>query len=326
MVFCLDLYQGIVYFAFFRCGKWGESLVVFSLLAVFFTFFLNIHGLQAQMIESFVLQYQPSAQPEDVRSCEADYLTRLKTPGVLNIAVALGYSDTIDEGFNLVTDQWVLKTVVTQLTKGCQYSGQGFCEFIKQYSEPHEVQLYSRELLTSDQRKLLVNLYIMNSSYDMSHEDNLTTYQEEQRLKSERVQSFYGWALQQADVVFYEGHSRDGGGPDFSPPRSNKNETVDYPWYRKNQPGLKFLLAQLNQVTTKPMVFGLFSCASQQHFQKKLSKYFNKSNTIMSTRVVEAHYTKEALLFSLESLLNFECSDQLSQRLKDTSFIINRGF
>lgn len=282
----------------------------------------------AKSTDFFSIQYQPYSlqESENPRLCERQFIERIKAPGVLNIAVALGYSDTTDEGFNLVTDGWVQKTLVTQLTRTCTYPSQGFCEFKVQHADPHEVQLYTRELTLSDNSTLLVNVYAMNSSYDMSNEENLTIYKNEQRIKTEKAQSFYGWAIQNADVVFYEGHSRDGGGPDFAPPITARNGKVNYSWYHKYKPGLKFLLSQLEQVNAAPMIFGLFSCASQPHFQSKISKYFSNSNTIMSTKVVEAHYTKEALLSSLESLLNFECTDQLSTRLKGTSFIINRHF
>lgn len=281
-----------------------------------------------QSSDVFSIQYQPYAlqESESSRLCERQYLERIKAPGVLNIAVALGYSDTTDKGLNLVTDGWLQETLVTQLTKACAYPSQGFCEFKVQHADPQEVQLYTRELTLNDKTTLLVNVYTMNSSYDMSHKDNLTTYKNEQRIKTEKAQNFYGWAIHNMDVVFYEGHSRNGGGPDFSPPVSARNGKVNYPWYQKNKPGLKFLLNQLEQVNEAPMIFGLFSCASQPHFQNKISKYFSNSNTIMSTKVVSAHYTKEALLYSLESVLNFECANQLSSRLKETSFIINRQF
>lgn len=299
---------------------------------MYFVLFLSIVSfslnLFAQNPNAFSLQYQPQAIQgySSQRLCENNYLERIKAPGVLNIAVALGYSDTSNEGFNLVTDGWLQKTLVTQLTQSCQYAAQGFCEFKTQYAEPHDVQLYTRELTLSDNSSLLVNVYVMNSSYDMSNEDNLTIYKNEQNIKTEKAQNFYGWAIQNADVVFYEGHSRDGGGPDFAPPITTRSGKVNYSWYHKHKPGLKFLLSQLEQLNKSPMIFGLFSCASQPHFQSKLSKYFNASNTIMSTKVVVAHYTKEALLYSLESILNFECTDQLSSRLKGSSFIINRHF
>jgi hypothetical protein len=282
-------------------------------------------SIKAQNIDNFTPHYQPLENREGMQACVSTYSQKLKTPGVLNIAVAFGYSDTTDEGFNLVTDQWTHRTLVENLTKRCEYSNQGFCEFTKQSDAPHTVQHYTRELSLKDQNKILVHFYVMNSSYDGSNEDNLTIYKNEQLLKSERAQNFYGWAIKNADVVFYEGHSRDGGGPDFLPPRPKRNGTVDYSWYHKNQPGLKFLLSQLEVAAPPPMIFGLFSCASKPHFESKLSPYFSSSNMILSTKVVEAHYTKEALLSSLESVLNFECGSDLQKRLNGTSFVVKQG-
>jgi len=275
------------------------------------------------------LEYKPQERSENLFACANEYVKRFKTPGELNIAVAFGYSDTTDEGFNLVTDQWTMKSLAQLLTGPCQYSSQGFCEFNRISSEPHEIQQYTRNLnITVDgtEQTITVNVLMMNSSYDGSHVDNLTTYKKEQLIKSEKAQTFYGWAIKNADVVFYEGHSRDGGGPDFLPPRPASSGKVNYPWYRKNQPGLHFLLSQLEQTETKPMLFGLFSCASQLHFKRKLSPYFTATTSVMSTKVVQARFTKEALFYSMESLLNFECNDSLATRLRGTSFVVNRAF
>ncbi len=300
-----------------------KLFALINLLSLFFVSFFVSFPTQAQVENSFQIYYQPLEYPKNLQACADIISQHLKTPGVLNIAVAFGYSDTSDEGFNLVTDQWTLKTLVENLTKKCQYSDQGFCEFNKQNDDPHNIQLFTRELQLKNQNKISVNFYIMNSSYDGSNVDNLTTYKDEQILKSKRAQEFYGWAIQNADIVFYEGHSRDGGGPDFKPPYVKSNGTVNYSWYHKNQPGLKFLLNTLDLTTQPPYIFGLFSCASKKHFESKISKYFNSSHLILSTKVVEAHYTKEALLSSIESVLNFECSESLQKRLKGTSFVVS---
>lgn len=291
------------------------ALIFFSLLPS-----LVVNAMDVQVT------YNPLAMPSGLHSCYGDYESRIRTPGKLSIAVVFGYSDTIDQGYDLVTDQWVLARMTRQLTDPCQYTGQGFCAFNLEAGEPHQVQHYSRQIQGPDNQDITVDLYTINSSFDISNYDNQTKYKTEQATKSETAQRLFAWALQTADVVFYEGHSRNGGGPDFLPPRAAVNGKVNYPWYEKNQPGLKFLLEKLEQASRPPMILGLFSCASQKHFYKKLAPYTKNTNTILSTRVVEAHYTKEALLLSLESLLNFECSQYLHKRLEKSSFIVNRSF
>ncbi len=292
-----------------------------------FSSLLLMSSMAFAQADFLTMSYQPEARMETMNVCYMDYQRRFKTPGILRIAVALGYSDTIDEGYDLVTDHWLLNSLIFQLTKKCEYSSQGFCEFTQLSSNgEHSPFRFLRKLETRYGEELEVHLYAINSSVDFSNEANQTKYKTEQARQSEAAQRFFGWGLQNADVVFYEGHSRDGGGPDFLPPRAGRNGKVHYSWYRKNQPGLKFLLNALGEARRPPSVLGLFSCASQGHFQKKLAPHLPDSNTIMSTKVVEASLTKDALMYSLEALLNFECGDDWAKRLRGTSFILNRRF
>jgi hypothetical protein len=270
------------------------------------------------------IQYEPIERPEAYNGCYFNYERRLKEPKRLKIAIALGYSDTVDEGLDLVTDKFALDQIGYHLKKACRYPNQGFCQFVAQKEQPHQPFHYTRELTTSFNEKVHVDIFVMNSSYDLSNSANLSTYRNEQRLQSENAQEFYGWALQNTDVVLYEGHSRDGGGPDFSPPRRASNGKVNYHWYHKNQPGLKFLTNQLRATNSSPYFLGLYSCASQLHFKGRLSKELRDSSLILSTKVIEAIYTKEALLTTLESVLNFECNDQLAQRIRDLFFVVHK--
>lgn len=268
------------------------------------------------------LLYQPAAVPEALNQCYDSIQARLREPGKLRVAISLGYSDTVDEGLDLVTDKFTLNQVGYQLTKACTYEGQGFCEFKPVSEIEHEPYLYVREIKGPYNDSLKVEVYVMNSSYDLSNSDNVGKYKVEQTTKTANARSFYEWAVTSADAVFYEGHSRDGGGPDFAPPHRATNGKVNYPWYHKNHPGLNFLIQALNKTEAPPIYFGLMSCASDLHFHRKLAPYLKTSHMIMSTRVVEAYWTKEAVMTSMESLLNFECPEQLKSRLRSHSFIV----
>ena len=273
----------------------------------------------------YSLNYQPMELSGSTQGCFDNFDRKLKVPGDLTIAVALGYSDTIDEHADIVTDQFLLNTLKYQITGACKYDNQGFCGFTVVSEEPHKPYSYTRDIYNLNHQKITANLHIMSSSYDFSNRANQTTFKTEQNEKSNSAINFYGWALKNADIVFYEGHSRDGGGPDFSPPRKASSGKVDYSWYRLNQPGFKFLINSLSDADQSPMTLGLFSCASKVHFQDKLSKMVPQTNLILSTKVVEAQYSKKALLESIESVLNFECGSQLERRLKGTSFILKKG-
>ncbi len=294
--------------------------------AIFLTFSC-LNAAQAQDLKAYRaaasgLTYAPVEKPEGLYACQNRIMAGVKVPGVLNIAVALGYSDLTDEHLDLVTDVFTLDAVTRNLTNPCVYKGQGFCGFKLAQGGEHTVNRYTRELTTAD-RQITVNVYTMNSSYSLGNSDNLTQYKVQQDEQTSTAREFYGWALQNADMVFYEGHSRDGGGPDFAPPRPDSAGTVDYPWYRANRPGLKFLLTAVDQAKTRPVMLGLYSCASRIHFLDTLEKHLPDSKLILSTKVVEGWKTKTALFRTLESALNFECEPDLRARLEDTSFVVN---
>jgi hypothetical protein len=242
---------------------------------------------------------------------------------VLNIAIALGYSDLTDEHFDLVTDGYTLNTIHSHLTSPCVYEGQGFCEFDLIEGDEHQVYHFSRSLINDSGENITVNIYTVNGSYSNNNSENKTIYKELQNTQTKIAKDFYGWALATSDMVFYEGHSRDGGGPDFAPPRQNRAGTVDYSWYHANKPGLKYLLSNLDTAQKKPMTVGLFSCASRTHFLKKLKQHSPNSKLILSTKVVEAGKTKLGLLKTLESVLNFECDGDLKARIRESSFVVN---
>lgn len=270
----------------------------------------------------FSIMYEPLERPQAQFKCFSDYQKRLKNSSRMRIAVALGYSDGIDERSDIVTDHFMRQQITNLLTSPCKYEKQGFCEFRLAEDGPRSPSVYSRELKGPNDESLLVEVHVINSSYDILNSDNKTIYKIQQQAQSDAAKAFYGWALKNADAVFYEGHSRDGGGPDFAPPRAARNGKVDYPWYRKNRPGFTYLLNNLPAPQEAPLFLGLYSCASDSHFRKKLSPLLQQSHLVLSTKVVPSDSTKESLLSSLEAVLNFECPTQIEARIRPYSFIV----
>lgn len=265
--------------------------------------------------------YAPVERPEGLYGCRDKITAGLKEPGVLNIAVAFGYSDMTDEGYDLVVDGFTKSSLIFNLTNPCVYIGQGFCDFKVAEENEHGISFYTREI-TAAGRRLTANLYTVSSGYSISNSDNKTIYKGLQNEQTKTAAHSYGLALKSADMVFYEGHSRDGGGPDFAPPRQTASGAVDYSWYRANKPGLKLLLASLAQAQPKPMFLGLYSCASRLHFLDALERQAPEAKLILSTKTVEAGKTKLALLRTLESVLNFECDSDLKARIEGTAFVV----
>jgi hypothetical protein len=311
------------YFAF-SGGKMKKSvliLVLFILSTALPTTYAADSTAYRSGFTSF--DYTPVERAAGAFACYNKITSTLKNRRVLNIGVALGYSDLTDEHIDLVTDGFTLNTLNKNLTNRCVYENQGFCAFNLIDGGENQVNHFTRELKSPDGDDITVNIYTMNSSYSIGNYDNKTKFKDLQDLKTQTAKNFYAWALTNTDVVFYEGHSRDGGGPDFAPPRPTRSGTVNYAWYHAHKPGLKFLLSALDSTQDRPMAIGLFSCASKGHFLKSLQKHSPESKLILSTKVVEAYKTKMGLMRTLESILNFECDSDLKARIRDTSFVVN---
>jgi len=105
--------------------------------------------------------------------------------------------------------------------------------------------------------------------------------------------------LKKADAVFYVGHSRLGGGPDFDPPRLAKNQHVDYAYYQKTKPGLQSLRLGLGNADSKLKFLGLYSCSSGPHFEQILKK---KSPAVQLKTTSEAIYYIDSLDLLMEGI------------------------
>ena len=284
--------------------------------------FIGFIYLPSAFAGSMSVMYSPQERSSALGKCFDRYKGQLRDQNRLIVGVTLGYSDTADEKMDLVMDGWLMRKVTYHLTKPCEYQGQGFCDFRIVRDGDGGPSLYERRLVGPNGDEVSVDFWLMSSSYSEFDSENQGLYRSQQKDKSERARSFFEWTLNTADAVFYEGHSRDGGGPDFAPPRTRSNGKVDYPWYRKNQPGLKFLLGALKKAQAPNLYFGLFSCSSEKHFRKSLSPFFANTKMILSTKVISAEKTKESLLTALESLLNFECPEDMRTRISPFSFVV----
>jgi len=81
---------------------------------------------------------------------------------------------------------------------------------------------------------------------------------------------------------------------------------TNYPWYEKNKPGEKRLLAALKQRKDSNYFLGMFSCDSKKHFKNDVYNV-SKGNGIFTTRVAFMNEAERGILILLNSFLNFSC-------------------
>lgn len=110
---------------------------------------------------------------------------------------------------------------------------------------------------------------VFDSAISTDHREN-KKMKKAQALKSEKARAAFKQSLAEADVVLYNGHSRNGGGPDFFPPSAKLEARHDYSDYRKTRVGLQDVLDGLKQRSEPMFMLGLLSCNSDLFFRRPI--------------------------------------------------------
>jgi len=189
-------------------------------------------------------------RPIPENPCARRYLPISAGP-VSEIRVVFGYKDTRPTRY-----------------VGDRYERIAFSERIRALGfqvDPDDADLY---VLTTPEK--VWRLRLAHSSVGPDDDANRKdSFQPWQSFHASRL--FYE-GLNGTSMVLYDGHSRDGGGPDFGPPKITSSRHIDYYWYRVQQPGLLRLQRALAEAKQPAKVLGLFSCASDAFFSESVRK------------------------------------------------------
>lgn len=171
-----------------------------------------------------------------------------------------------------------------------------------------------------------VHLNLTHASASELYLDNLGPLSARQAtLTAQSEENFFG-GLSAADVIFYNGHSRDGGGPDFKPPvLLDPSKKPNYPFYQKRKEGFKKMTQALKEAEVAPLMVGLFSCYTKKHFQKPLAQLAPKQALVLSAAAIDYLNTLLASMGYLEAILQGECGARAA-RLAKQNHHAERGF
>lgn len=269
----------------------------------------NIHGLESHQ----------------KRICQQRY-DGILNDGILDIRIALGYFDWTTGGnvhysgrsFGLSPsmDIGAFEALRELLTSPC-YGQLRFCGF--------RITPQNRSLLTKDVQihghRILARIEIQFASATEFYSENTGGYREQQRQRTRYLENFFSKALGEADAIFYFGHSRNGGGPDFAPPvfvgSTNK---VDYAgYYQPQRPGFNRMLSSLSSSPRQAPIIGLMSCASRNHFLKRTRAVAPASGVITSLDVLSVNEVYTAMIGGVDALLRGQCQKSFFQSLRMTA-------
>ncbi|MCB0405052.1 MAG: hypothetical protein KDD51_09715 [Bdellovibrionales bacterium] len=209
----------------------------------------------------------------------------LLSDGVLDVRIVFGYKDARPARY--VGDRYERAILVEYLLGECR-AGFFACGFDR---DAEDADLFRKTVRAANGAKVLVRVRVAASSVGPDDEENRErdASQPQQSAYAERV---FLDGLKVADVVFYDGHSRDGGGPDFEPPQMLKDDHVNYYWYVLRTPGLSKTVDALKADSGKRRLVGVFSCVSDKHFSDVLLATKKKNGLITSPNLI---YYTEAL-------------------------------
>lgn len=252
--------------------------------------------------------------PSDL-SCRTTY-RKLFSKGVANIRVVFGYKDTRPSRF--VGDRHERLAFVQRILRPCK-TGQFACGFSR---SPDNADHFLKTLIGPDQQMVTVKLLVANSSVasdDQSNRENPL-----QRWQSSYAKNAFYSGIETADVVFYNGHSRFGGGPDFEPPVLTDSGDVEVSHYKGKRPGFEAIRDRLRSRKKAEAsgnglkVLGLFSCDSSQHFTAEIARE-SGTGLISSRTLIYYADALEDSLTALSGLLEMRCERDYKSLLRHGS-------
>lgn len=252
---------------------------------------------------------------------------RILKDGVIDIRILLGYfdwtngnqitKDGTNYGYSPSIDPGAYQALRRILTSRCP----GDAEFCGFEAVPGNAYRFTKKVIVLGKPyQARIDMYYASVSEYLNA--NIGRYSSEQKTRSQTALAQFKSALQNADAVFYFGHSRNGGGPDFNPPLFIKGTNkVNYGgYYKPNRPGLKNLLSALQDSSRQPSILGMMSCDSRDHFLSSLRKVAPKTGVVSSLNVLQVDGVFTATIGAVDAILRGQCGPGFMASLRQTNF------
>lgn len=253
-------------------------------------------------------------------SC-ADRYEKVFSDDTLNITLAFGYAD--GKPSPTVFDAYMQDAIVDAITAPCQ-RGLSACGF---QDGPRGTNSFYKWVNGPRGKRQFVVLKMLSGTLSLNDQYNMREAKKLQDEQCAQAVSEYNSSVAAGDeVVFYLGHSRDGGGPDFCPGRTTADNHVDYSYYRSQKPGLRPLLSSLRTSANlrRPVEFlGLFSCSSRPHFYAPLRQASPETGYILTNRTMKFTEVFQDFYIALDAVLGRKCDAHYKGALNPDTVLTN---
>jgi hypothetical protein len=238
--------------------------------------------------------------PISQADCQSDYLS-LMAKSEINVTIAYGYFDAEDGS---TWDNRMLQQFLNTMTAPCKSWSTKSCGFQIAGTGPY---ILTRKMTGPDGFIKTVKLTVDSPSLSTDSAANMSSAL--QKKKSEAVKQMYFKGLRDSEVTLYLGHSRDGGGPDFDPPKLNHGH-VDYNWYQEHPRDKKEMLNILSENPDKARILGFFSCSSIRWFSKGINLDAPASGFIGTDETYWTSAFDQVYPF-IEKIFSYQCLEKL---------------
>lgn len=262
--------------------------------------------------------------PSDQRANCLNRYSRILNDGLIDIRIIIGYFDWTtgsqvsyagrNYGYSPSIDPGAYRALKEIITSRCPGRAE-FCEFSQE-----STYRFTKNVVVQG-RRYRANVDIVFASVSESYSANTGRYASEQRERSATAQATFASALKYADAVFYFGHSRNGGGPDFNPPIfiSGTNKVNYSGYYKRERPGFKKMISALSG-DRQASILGLMSCDSRDHFLSGLKKVAPRMGVISSKDVLKVDGVYTALIGGADAVLRGQCQRGFADSIRRTDF------
>lgn len=230
---------------------------------------------------------------QNAPACPGDY-RRLFGGKDLRIAFFYGYED-----FGAYTGDAVhMRALVDTLKKPCAGAGLEVCGFRASKIRRNLVEL----------TKKIGDLPVIISVYSTSlTDDNWNNLDYErgywaQNEASKAVRRAFHDQLVKADVVFYSGHSRLGGGPGFDP-QTREQIALNFLFKMPSRPFLKALGTRPSRLK----LLAMMSCQSDKYYRSRIERANPGLSMILTTADIGAEEGEQVNIGALNSILARKC-------------------
>jgi hypothetical protein len=258
------------------------------------------HELENQMDELQAINAPTALDANASAVCRQRY-QRLFADGVLDVVVGFGYTDSSTD---IVYDWYMVNGFRIALTGPCR-QGLNACEFKQLKNSPD---VYVRSITGPDGKERKVRLTLLRPSLSGSQAQNIGALKAQQQAHCQQTETrFYQEISNGAEVVYYSGHSRNGGAPDFCPPRTLSNGHVDYDSYERNPVGRNKLIDSLKANAAKTQIIAMHSCDSTRHYRWRMLNANPRLAIFSTPRLVKMAPDFQNQYGGLDALLSLRC-------------------